>query len=851
MLSRCLIIAVVGAALSASMFAQKGDRPNEVQRSLPADWKVPPAPILSADDEAKTFVLAPGFHAELAASEPLVGDPVAAVFAPDGRLWVVEMRGYMPDVDAFGEDAKVGDVAILEDTDHDGRFDKRTVFMDKLVLPRALAVVGDGALVAEPPHLWFARDTNGDGVADAKVEIASNYGGTGNPEHMANGLVWMRDNAIYSANHTARFRFQGGDTFVSEPTITRGQWGITQDDLGRIYYNSNSDPLRVDIIPSEYFWRNPHLANPQGTNVQLAPEDLPTWPGRITPGVNRGYQTLRPDGTLAAVTAACSPVIYRGTLFPPEFRGDAFICEPSGNLVKRIRLTEKNGVPVGTNAYEKAEFLTSTDERFRPVSAYNAPDGALWVIDMYRGVIQHRTYVTTYLRNQIKDRRLEEGRGLGRIWRIVPDHTPAKTAIVKLDQFSTAELVQQLGSGSGWISDTAQQRLVERRDSAAVPLLQSVIRSRTAPALARQQALWTLEGISALDRTSVIEAIRDRDPIVCAAGIRLAERWLHSPTDQEIFREITSLLTADGAVKDPHVVLQIALSLGACADAQSTVMLASVARSYGELPYLADAIATGLAGRETAFLAELAKFPGATAASAPASAAIRSIFGAENAADVLAATEMLAQPNTEAWLKDAILDGIDASLPRRADGAKSIAELPTEPTSLVRLSLDHESVRGKRAEFLLQHLRWPGKPGNLEPATPLTPEENARFERGRAQYAALCANCHQPNGKGLAGLAPPLVNSRWALGPAPLAASIVLCGKEDDGKVMPTLRSVLDDEAIASVLTFVRRSWGHTATPVDIATVATARAATAQQAEPLHEQDLIEHLRAFESSGTR
>jgi mono/diheme cytochrome c family protein len=520
-------------------------------------------------------------------------------------------------------------------------------------------------------------------------------------------------------------------------------------------------------------------------------------------------------------------------------------------LVKRIRLTEHNGVPVGTNAYERTDFFTSTDERFRPVSAYNGPDGALWIIDMYRGVIQHRTYVTTYLRNQIKDRRLEEGRGLGRIWRIVPDQTPKPLPFVTMAHASTAELVSRLSDVSGWVRDTAQQRLVEQRDSAAVPLLQSLIRSATAPALARQHALWTLSGMNALDRTSVLRAINDPDPIVCTAGIRLAERWLVDPTDDEVFRQITALGARSGTSMDPHVALQMALSLGESRSPASIAALATVARTHGDLPFLADAIATGLAGREVAFLEEFAKDREATAASAPVAAAVRSIFGAAEAPAVLAVTKRLTEESTAPWLQDAILEGIDASLPRRADGAKAIADLPIEPSALVSLSLLKENPRGKRAEALLSHLRWPGKPGNLEPATPLTPEETARFERGRAQYVSLCANCHQPNGKGLAGLAPPLVNSRWALGPAPLAASIVLCGKEDDGKVMPSLKSVLDDEAIASVLTFVRRSWGHGASPVDVSTVATARAATAERTEPFHEPDLVERLRAFENSGSR
>jgi len=264
-------------AAAAPLLAQNGDRPGEVQAPPAAHIKVPPSPALSVDEAMKTFKVAPGFRMEIVAAEPLVHEPIAMTFGPDGRLWVVEMRGYMPDVDAKGEDAPIGSIAVLTDTDGDGRMDKRTVFLDKLVMPRALALVGDGLLVAEPPHLWFARDTNGDGVADEKTEVAADYGATVNPEHTSNGLMWALDNWIYSANHTVRFRYAGGGKFTREGTVTRGQWGISQDDTGRIYYNSNSDPLRVDVIPSAYLKRNPAFVA-AGANVAVVPRTSASGP---------------------------------------------------------------------------------------------------------------------------------------------------------------------------------------------------------------------------------------------------------------------------------------------------------------------------------------------------------------------------------------------------------------------------------------------------------------------------------------------------------------------------------------------------------------------------------------------
>src|SRR5688572_13059157 len=496
---------VFSTLFSASLLAQRGDKRGEEQKPLPEHIQVPPAPVRTPDEEAATFNLAPGFRAELVAADPLVGDPIAMQFGPDGRLWVLEMRGYMPNVDGVGEREPVGKVAVLTDTDNDGRYDKRVVFADNLIMGRAISLIGDGLLIAEPPHLWFCRDTNGDGVSDERTEIAADYGNTTNPEHNANGLMWAMDNWIYSANYTSRFRWVGDGKFTREPTVTLGQWGITQDDVGRIFYNSNSDPLRHDAMPSAYLKRNPAF-NAAGANMHLAgvPSNLRIWPGRVTPGVNRGYKILNAEGKITSMTAASGPVIYRGALFPPEFRGDAFVPEPSANLIKRIKVTEKDGVLAGANAYQGNEFMTSTDERFRPVNLYNGPDGAMYVVDLYRGILQHRIYMTTFLRQQVEERGLDKGIGLGRIWRIVPEGAPPAQFDVGLTKAEVTQLIAKLGDANGWVRDTAQRLLAERRDQVTPRALQQAALDGSRPPLARLHALWALEGIpGALDRATV------------------------------------------------------------------------------------------------------------------------------------------------------------------------------------------------------------------------------------------------------------------------------------------------------------------------------------------------------------
>ena len=335
--------------VALELCAQQGDRQGETQTPRVPRELIPPAPVLPPEQALKSFKLQAGFRMDLVACEPLVHNPVQIAFDPDGRLWVLEMRGYMPNLDGTGEMEKTGDVVVLEDTDGDGRMDKRTVFLDGLIMPRALSLAHGGALVAEPPNLWFCRDTNSDLECDEKSAVANDYATQADPklgprathEHAPNGLLCALDNWIYSANHTTRLRYADG-AWRREPTIFRGQWGISQDDFGRLFYNSNEDPLRADFVPSAYLTRNPNSLNPAGVNVQLY-EDKAVWPVRVNPGVNRGYRKgqLRPDGTLATFTAACAPLVYRGDNFPREYEGNVFVCEPAGNLIKRYVLEDR------------------------------------------------------------------------------------------------------------------------------------------------------------------------------------------------------------------------------------------------------------------------------------------------------------------------------------------------------------------------------------------------------------------------------------------------------------------------------------------------------------------------------
>ncbi len=876
-----LVASAFNVAIAPFAWAQAGDRGSELQTPLAAHIKVPPAPALSPEEALKTLRVAPGFRIELVAAEPLVRDPVVVQFGPDGRMWVVEMTGYMPNVDGVGEDQPVGAIAILEDTDGDGRMDKRTVFADKLVMPRALSIIGDGALVAAPTKLWYYRDTDRDGVSDERHEIAGDYGNTSGPEHNANGLLWAMDNWIYSANHTVRYRYEGGRQFRADRTLTRGQWGISQDDTGRLYYNSNSDPIRMDVIPGHYAARSPAMRI-GGTNAFLAPTNLPVWPIRVTAGINRGYNTLNDEGKMTAVTAAGAPLVYRGGLFPSEFSGNVFICEPSGHLIKRLVIEERGGSLSARNAYEGAEFLASTDERFRPVNLALGPDGALYVADMYRGVLQHRVYVTTFLRNQILERGLETPINLGRIYRVVPEgiNRPAMTLLTGADP---AQLVSFLGHGNGWVRDTAQRLLVEKRDAAVAGALRTFATKSERP-LGRLHALWTLEGLGQLDRPTLQHALGDPDPRLVAAGIRLSEPFLKQG-DPALTDRVLSL----GTVTEPAVRLQLALSLGEVPSEKATSALLRLAQSAATHPLLNDAIANSFTGREESLFSGLAK--GSASEGAALAPLVALVVSGTLTVNVPARTNAVLAAglggDVPSWIRSATLDGIQAFVappttgrggftggrgaspggpalggagtsgagtggPAGAAGARGgrgfggrggrgggspRGQLAAEPTALVAVAASTDAL-ASRATTLLETLRWPGKPGTAANVAPLTPEEQERFDVGRERYAALCAACHLPTGQGQPGIAASLIGSRWATGDARVLARLVLAGKARENLIMPPMREILDDAAIASVLTYVRRSWGNAETAVTPAAVAQARVATQRQTTPFTDAEL-------------
>jgi mono/diheme cytochrome c family protein/glucose/arabinose dehydrogenase len=785
---------------------------NAGPQSFEIKFKLPPPKPLTPEEELATFKVAPGYKVELVAAEPLVDTPVAMSWDEKGRMFVCEMRGYMHDVAGTGEDQPTGTIAMLEDTDGDGRMDKRTVFADKLVLPRAVTCVNGGLLVGEPPNLWFMKDTDGDGKADLKEIVDANYGSrTGQPEHMANSPTWMMDNWIQGANQGTRYRLKAGK-FISETTTSRGQWGMCQDDYGRPFYNFNSDFLRTNLVPEALVKRNPNHPGTAGLGVQVM-KDQSCWPSVPTPGVNRGYEPkqLRADGTLSSSTATCGAAIYRGGIFPSDANGNAFIPEPAGNLVKRVIVEEKDAVVTARNAYDKTEFWTSTDERFRPTTAYNGPDGALYVADMYRGVIQHKGFLTHYLVANIKDRNLEQPIDRGRIWRVVPDGV--KPVAVKLPA-EPAKLVEFLAHPNGWARDTAQRLLVERGDASVKPALVTMLQSASSP-IAKLHALWTLEGLGAATPDVVSALLKDPDPKVRAAAVRLADRSLVG--------ELAKL------VDDPSVDVQIALgfTLSPLPEAQ-TQMLALAERS-GANALVRDAIMSGLRGRELEILQTITADKAAKPQPELLTALSGAVLSERRAARVKQLISLIASQPVNSPVQLAMLAGA-----KPAAGQKpKLLYLEAEAPELVQLGTAADAKTKALLAALDARVAWPNKPGVPPPPVvkPLSATEQQLFEVGKNVYGMLCVGCHQANGAGMEGLAPGLVDSDWVLGKPDVLPLILIHGLTGPIKVngkswsleMPPLGAALTDEQIAGVVTYIRREWEHTASPMSVETVTKLR----------------------------
>lgn len=612
------LFAATFVALAAIANAQDNPEGDSIDRDY-AEQLPRIAPTEPADAPA-TFEVKPGFRMELIAAEPLVKDPIAIAFDEDGRAYVVEMCGYSEE-----RDDNISEISLLEDTDGDGKYDKRSVFLSGLQWPTAVACYDGGIFLGMPPDILYCKDTNGDGVADVRETVYTGFNWN-NVQGMMNTFLWGPDGRIHaSASSTGADAKLANDP--NAPTLSlRGrdfawdpktraliaesggaQHGMSYDDWGRKYVCHNSSHIELIHYEDRYTARNPYLSAP-GSRSSIAVDGpaadvfriSPVEPWRvvrtrlrvkgITPGIIEG------GGKAAGYfTSATGVTIYRGDAWPEEYRNNAFIGDVGSNLVHR-KVIEPDGVSLKAHrgaGEEKTEFVRSKDIWFRPVQFSNGPDGNLIVLDMYREVIEHPASLPPIIKKHLD---LTSGRDRGRLWRIVPDGF-TQPAIPKLSKATTAELVPLLAHKNAWHSDTAARLIYERQDKAIVPALKELAKHCPSE-LGRKNALYALNTLGALTPQHVLLGLNDASPLVRANTVKLAEGFIK---DADVVAKLASMTADDNNL----VRYQLTYTLGDVLDPNAYAALVELAKKDGADKWFHFAILTSSFAGSSDILAAL------------------------------------------------------------------------------------------------------------------------------------------------------------------------------------------------------------------------------------------------------
>lgn len=529
----------------------------------------------SAEKALSTFELPQGFKIELVAAEPLISDPVDMVIDEEGRLYVVEMHGYPLDVNHTGK------VILLSDKNGDGKMDKRTVFAEGFTLPTGIMRWKKGVLVTDAPNVYYLADTSGDGKADIKKVILTGFALT-NPQYLVNNPVYGLDNWIYLAHegisetstYTKKFGDKGQavyfpeekngprlpanangkivrfrpDRHLLEETAAATQFGQTFDEWGHHFLVTNDNHIYQEVMKHKYLMRNSEL--PVGTATESLSDHgnaCEVYPITINPE----NQLLTDVGV---ITSACGITAYLGGAFPGNFNHSVtFVCEPVSNIVHADRLQENGASFTASRVFKHKEFLASTDAWFRPVNLYIGPDGALYVVDYYREIIEHPEWMS---KSAINSGKLYNGIDKGRIYRISAAGTPAPkwTTGINLNKLSDDQLAGKLADQNIWWRRNAQRLLVDRnRESAVSPLIKM---ARGSSALGRLHALWTLEGMGKLSINLIEQALKDTAAGIRENAIKLAE--LHLKKDPGLIASLLALKNDP----DPGVKYQLLCTLG-------------------------------------------------------------------------------------------------------------------------------------------------------------------------------------------------------------------------------------------------------------------------------------------------
>ena len=681
--------------------------------NLPAE--VPP------DKALGTFQLADGFQIEMVASEPLVADPVAMEIDEAGRMYVVEMHGYPMDKSGSGK------IKVLSDKDGDGKMDESTLFAEGLVLPTGILRWKNGVVVTDAPNVLYLEDADGDGKAEIRDTLLTGFA-LSNPQHNLNNPMLGLDNWIYLGHESAittqtfhdEFGDRGGDVryphHKNSPRLPdnaqgRGvrlrpdrtglemlsgktQFGHSFDRWGRYLVVSNANHAMHEVIAARYTERNPGLL--LSSAVQSISDHGNA--AEVFPITKNPLDQLLTD--VGVFTSACATTAYQGGLFPAAFDRVAFVAEPVSNLIHADVLNDKGATFSASRLYENKEFLASTDAWFRPVNMYTGPDGAVYVIDYYRQIIEHPEWMAD---DVIKSGALYNGTDKGRIYRITPKGTSKATWAkdLKAKPFSNPQLVQKLADPNLWWRRNAQRLLIDRKATDQADALTKMAAADPQP-LGRLHALWTLEGLEKLRPELLITALQDKVPGIRENAIRLAEPFLENDPIQKQLLTMT-----DDA--DPKVRFQLLCTLGfldspAAATARENLLFKDLSDKWVQIA----ALSAKPSGQSDLLGRVISRYQKDAPAYGDLTARLSTMTGyGGSAEEVKSALRKSLQPLDEKsneW-QSAVLQGLAEGLKRNAD---AVAFLQSERESLMNAALHHASADIRRSSTEL--LRLAGLP---------------------------------------------------------------------------------------------------------------------------------------------
>lgn len=577
---------------------------------------------MTPEDSMKAMHLNNDFHVELFAAEPQVMSPVDMAFDESGKVYVAEMMDY-PDDPLPGKPI-LSRIRLLEDTNGDGKIDKATVFADHVLAVSGIMPWKGGLIVTSAPDILYMKDTNGDGKADIRKVLYTGFAKLNhetritNPRLSVDGWVYCsntgNDGHITSPEHPemppvlvrgADFRFDpvsGKAEAASGPA----QFGSTFDDFGNRFITQNTTHIRQVIVPMRYLARAPLLevtAEAQDISdhgrpsARMYPLTGPQeWRKERTQLRQKRYDENKLNVTEQVggwFTAASGGTIYNGDAFPKEYVGNVFTGDVSGNLVHRDIILPDNGATLRAHrAKDNVEFLASTDVWFRPCHFANAPDGNLYITDIYRQVIETPESIPEEIRKKID---FYNGDTMGRIYRIVPNHPLRQDSLkVNLGALSSADLVKQLANSNGWNRWTAERLLLERQDRSAVPDLKAMAASGPSPE-GRVHALWLLKSYSSLSPELVENALKDPDPRIRQNALQLSEDFLNAS------KPLANAAISTAADSDSRVQFQAALTLGDLKDPKALATLVKLAHERSSDPWFRVAILSSTANSASPF----------------------------------------------------------------------------------------------------------------------------------------------------------------------------------------------------------------------------------------------------------